>query len=509
MAIADGATAFQLLVERKPHFLRGVPVVFFSMSDLYLPETVPPNVTGVATHIDYARTAQLAMTLQPGLKHLYYVTSDPLEGAEGEMLDRELRPFSDKLELVIWDHLELADLLERVRHLPPDSAVLYDSYFKDGEGRNYIPAEVSSLLSVSSNVPVYVLYRTMIGKGGVGGVVVNFVELSQRAAAIAIALMHGASISDFPVERSRNETLIDWRQFRRFHLDESRLPPSTMIWFRPPTIWQQYGKYLVIGALVLLLQSLLIIRLAAEGRRRKRSEASARNLSGWLINAQEDERRRIARELHDDLSQRLSLICIQIDTLRASVPGDKEILVQGLARLYDQVDTLSSDVHQLSHELHSVVLEKLGLLPALRRYCEEFSLHRKIEVEIQVRGKEFRVNPDVALALFRVAQECLSNVAKHSAAVSAVLRLDFRKNSVALEIEDHGRGFELQELEQSEGLGTSSMRERLRSVGGTLQIDSSPMRGTRIRADAPASPIVLNEFDFDVLRPAKDRDQAA
>jgi signal transduction histidine kinase len=510
VVVADGVTAFQLLVNYTPQFLRAVPVVFFSMSDLYLPQSIPPNVTGVATHIDYAGTARLAVTLQPGLKHLYYVVSEPLERAESQMLDREFGSLQDKLDVVIWDRLGLADLLKKVSTLPPDSAVLYDSYFRDSEGRTYIPAEVCSLLSVSSNAPVYVLYRTMIGKGAVGGVVVNFVALSQRAAEMAVALLQGANISDFPVERSRNETLIDWKQFERFHLAENKIPASATVWFRPPAIWQQYGAYLVLGGLVVLLQLFLIFRLAMEGRRRKRSEASTRKLAGWLIRAQEEERRRIARELHDDLSQRLSLMCMQVDTLRSSLPCAEDALVQGLTRLYDQADTISSEVHQLSHELHSAVLDKLGLLPALRRYCEEFSLHRGVAVELGVIGEEFPLNREVALALFRVAQECLTNVAKHSAAASAELRLSFRRDSILLEIEDKGRGFGQKELEQKAGLGIESMRERLRSVNGTLRINSSPAHGTTIRAEAPAAPLSEDQSDHDLpIHGRESRGQAA
>ena len=338
---------------------------------------------------------------------------------------------------------------------------------------------------------------------------VNFTTLSQRAADIAIALMQGARVADFPIERSRNEILVDWRQFHRFNLDEARMPSAATVWYQPPTIWQQYWRYLVLGGLVLFLLLLLVFTLAVEVRRRKRSEASARKLSGWLINAQEEERRRIARELHDDLSQRLCLLCIQIDTLRAALPRDEGPISQGLTQLYDQVDVLSTDVHQLSHELHSAVLDKLGLLPALRRYCDDFATHRGIVVNVQTLGEEIPLDKEVALALFRVAQECLANVIKHSGATSASLRLTFAGEKMLLEIKDCGQGFEPKELARKPGLGIESMRERLRSVGGILQIDSSVAGGTAVRAEAPARILMTENDDSSVLQDGSPRRAAA
>lgn len=236
---------------------------------------------------------------------------------------------------------------------------------------------------------------------------------------------------------------------------------------------------------MILFQLILILKLAIEGKKRKESEKSARELAGRLIHAQEEERRRIAGELHDDVSQRLALVCLQIDTMRESPPDSQEALVQELTVLYDETDLISSDIHQFSHELHPSILEKLGLISALRRYCSEFSLHRKITVNIQASGEEPDGNHETALALFRVGQECLMNVAKHSGAVFCDVRLNYRSNRVTLDIEEEGNGFDLAGLKEKSGLGIESMRERLRSVGGTLRIESKPHRGTKVHAEAP------------------------
>jgi len=507
--VADGAIAFHFLKDYPPEVFRAVPVVFHSITDLSLPPSLPSQMTGVMTHVDYARTVQLAMTLQPGLEHLYYIVgTHDYEAPSETVLRQKLQSIDGKLNLVVWNDRGLADLLKDIHTLPPHSAVLYESYYGDPEGNTYVPADICTLLSAAANAPVYVLFKTMIGKGAIGGVVVDFVPLSHRAAEIAVALLRGRKPSELSVEQSRNQVAIDWRQLGRFQIPYNRVPQSATVLFREPTIWQKYGIYLALSGFVVLLQLVLIIMLSIEVNRRKRSEASTRALAGRLIHAQEEERCRIARELHDDFSQRLSLLCMQLDGLRASPPGTQDTLIQRLTQLYDQTDSISSEVHQLSHELHSALLEKLGLAPALYRFCEELSLHRKISVNISTSGERTSLNRDVALALFRVAQECLINVSKHSGASSADLRLDFAREKVLLEIQDSGRGFEKQALAQSPGLGIESMRERLRSVGGTFYIHSRPGHGTIIHAEVP-TPTITPETDSDLAASQGGQEAAA
>ena len=287
--------------------------------------------------------------------------------------------------------------------------------------------------------------------------------------------------------------MVDWRQFERFRLPEQSLPSSAIVLYREPTIWERYRRYIILAIAVILLQLALILKLMVEGKRRRRSEASTRELAGRMIHAQEEERRRIARELHDDLSQRLAWSCIQLDAMRESPPSE-EILKQKLTELYDETDLMSSDLHQISHELHPSVLERLGLIPALRQYGEEFALHRRIAVSMNLCDEEPPLNKEAALALFRVSQECLTNVAKHSGAAACDIKLECTHSRVTLEIADKGNGFGPVDLSKNPGLGIESMGERLRSVGGTLSITSTPSLGTTIRAEVKVSePATLHQ----------------
>jgi PAS domain S-box-containing protein len=220
---------------------------------------------------------------------------------------------------------------------------------------------------------------------------------------------------------------------------------------------------------------------------RKLSEKSLEELSGRLITAQEEERTRIARELHDDFSQRLALQGIGLAQLWKKVP---EAELEERARIQDLMkrnQEISSDMHSLSHQLHSSKLEHVGLAPALMGLCEELSSKFKIEIEFIERGVRSEIPKDVALCLFRVAQEALGNVVKHSRAKQAQVELSGTINGIRLRTVDAGVGFDPDLRRTHVGIGLVSMRERLRLVGGGLSIRSAPMRGTEILAVLPLS----------------------
>jgi|HubBroStandDraft_6_1064221.scaffolds.fasta_scaffold01306_12 PAS domain S-box-containing protein len=218
---------------------------------------------------------------------------------------------------------------------------------------------------------------------------------------------------------------------------------------------------------------------------RKSTEASLEELSGRLINAQEQERTRIARELHDDFSQRLALQGIGLAQLWKKLPESDVEERAKVQELMKRTQEISSDMHSLSHQLHSSKLEHVGLAPALMGLCKEFSSKFKIPIEFTDRVDSFEIPKDVALCLFRIAQEALSNVFKHSQAKEARVELSDAKNEIELRIVDAGLGFDPTLQNGEAGLGLISMRERLRLVGGRLSVHSVPLHGTEVVAEVP------------------------
>jgi PAS domain S-box-containing protein len=221
---------------------------------------------------------------------------------------------------------------------------------------------------------------------------------------------------------------------------------------------------------------------------RKRAEHELEELAGRLIHAQEQERSRIGRELHDHISQMLGVLTIRIDQLRADEATSPPVAA-ALEELRESTSEVTNDIHSLSHRLHSSALDYLGLAPALQKLVSDFSGRHGIAVDFSHDAVP-ALPSDVALCLFRIAEESLTNIAKHSHAKSARVSVRGGADGLHLRIEDTGTGFDVDSFEPRAGLGFVSMRERLRVLRGILRIDSEPRRGTRIEAWVPAASFV-------------------
>jgi PAS domain S-box-containing protein len=216
----------------------------------------------------------------------------------------------------------------------------------------------------------------------------------------------------------------------------------------------------------------------------KKEEVARSELSGRLIQAQEQERLRIARELHDDINQRLAILAGGLRQLESSpfIDGSQYSQIKLLCSLADE---LVSDVQHLSHQLHSSKLQYLGLASAIRAACREFSQRHGIEVECIAPELGKNVGMDTSLCLFRIVQESLHNVAKHSQSRHVRVELVAEPSVLRLQVTDDGVGFDTTDPRHSQGLGLVSMRERARAVGGEFSVRSNPFRGTQIECSVP------------------------
>jgi PAS domain S-box-containing protein len=224
-------------------------------------------------------------------------------------------------------------------------------------------------------------------------------------------------------------------------------------------------------------------RQAEEGRRESQRELRA--LTGKLLQAQETERRRIARELHDDLSQSLALLSIEMDVLGKKPPETAAQHGERMQELSDRVKQLSSSVHELSHQLHPAKLEQLGLVAAVRALSKELTHNSDLQITFTDHQVPTDIPEDTALCLYRIVQEGLRNVVKHSAARHATVDLTGSSEAIHLRIADDGTGFEAGSVDDKGKLGLVSMRERLRVVGGEIAISSIPLGGTGIEVRVP------------------------
>jgi len=230
-----------------------------------------------------------------------------------------------------------------------------------------------------------------------------------------------------------------------------------------------------------------VLSVIADITERKQAEEVIADFSGKLIDAQEAERTRIARELHDDINQRLAMVAVNLKTLKQDLQGSDVKMSRRIQEACEQVAGLENDIQALSHRLHSSKLEYLGLEAATASLCTELSERQSVKIDFRCDGIPEELPSEVSLCLFRVLQEALHNAVKYSGAGVLEVSLTGSPQQIELKVHDSGVGFDLKVASNGHGLGLTSMRERLRLVGGQLSIDSKPNQGTTVTARVPLS----------------------
>ena len=224
-------------------------------------------------------------------------------------------------------------------------------------------------------------------------------------------------------------------------------------------------------------------RLAQQVAKRKKVEAACTELLRRLVHVQEEEHRRIARELHDDLTQRLAVLAIDAGTLE-HLPGCPQDVGKTARAMHEQLVALSESVHSLSRQLHPSIVDDLGLVDALRSECLSLQQRDGITVRYDAQEIPTRLSRGVALCVYRVAQEALRNVARHARSAHASVSLVVNERELVLSVRDRGVGFDVSARHKS-GLGLESIRERARLIGARLTVRSRPGRGTQIAVRVP------------------------
>jgi len=292
----------------------------------------------------------------------------------------------------------------------------------------------------------------------------------------------------FPLTLVTAAVLLDWRSYGGFSaLVVVSVACSGFILVQTGTI---NGYHRVLNSVNMLLATVVAVGLLARNLKRsalqsRDAEREIKALSARLINAQEEERSRIARELHDDFGQQIAALSIGMSNLKRQIPAEQSEAREQSEHIQTRLVQVSESIRRLSHELHPAALEFSGLGAALRGYCSEFGLLTGIQVSCKTSGG-FEGLPDpVALAVYRITQEALQNVAKHARVSQAEVSLSRADGLLELTISDRGAGVEPKRTGMAAGLGLVSIKERTRLVNGTFEIESRPNQGTTLRVSIP------------------------
>jgi len=442
------------------------------------------NDAVVAVAINYFGAIENILRVLPDTKTVAVVVGNsPIEKYWKEEIGNEVKPFANRIAFIWYNNLPFEDVLKHAAALPPQSAIFWELMVVDAAGVSHEEGRALTRLHAVATAPIFSYTDAFFGREIVGGPHVPVLEVGRQSAEAAVRILAGEKPRDINIPPIGFGTpKYDWREMQRWGISESRLPPGSEIHFRNPTVWEQHRGQMIAVSAAIMVQAALIVWLLYERQQRHHSEAAAHALSGRLIHAQEEERSRLARELHDDVTQRLAVLAIdagQQERNPSSPAGSAmRAMREGLVRL-------SEDVHALSYRLHPSILEDLGLIEALKSECERFSRTSSTRLEIDVEESAERVPRDAALCLFRIAQEGLRNIERHAGASRAEVSLRRLDGGLQLAVSDDGAGFDLAQHRTRISLGHAGMRQRVRLLGGKLDIESSPGHGTRILAWVP------------------------
>jgi signal transduction histidine kinase len=486
LIIALGPSPLLFLVDSHEKFFANIPIVFGGTSEPQADNpTLDRHFTGCWAIFDPAKTLDVALRLQPDSRHIVVVGGVSSFDKHLEAIFRkDLRGYEAYLDFTYLTDLDMSTLLERLRHLPEHTIVLYTHIGKDAKGTRYVGAsQAGPMIAKAANAPVFGPSDVDMGYGEVGGYLHSFSKEGGVVGEIALKVLHGARPQDVPIVHGANIYMFDWRALRRWGFRETVLPLGSTVLYRPPTLWQRTKWTWVMTLVMMLCLSALALSIRLKWTRDRHFA-----LSGMLINAQEKERCRLASEIHDDFSQRLALMALELETAEETIGTAPNEAVQQVHNVLNSASELGADLHTLSHRLHSSTLERLGLVPGIVALCKEFESQQSIEVDLVTDDLPHSVQPDVALCLFRIVQEGLRNLKKHSGAAKAQVRLHSVGDKLVVMVTDEGVGFDVHDLENKIGLGVRSMEERADLLGGRFEIHSKPGKGTRIEAWVPLQP---------------------
>jgi signal transduction histidine kinase len=486
--ITVGPASLKFMVESHESAFPDIPIIFCGSTQEMLDQLKPDShFTGVWGVAQPEKTLIAALNLQPDTKHVVVVGGvGPFDRSLEAVTKESLRKYESQFEFTYLTNLAMPALLERLRRLPSKTIVYHTSIMEDASGAYFIDAAQSVPMVVgAANAPVFVVDDVDVGKGTVGGNVVSWAADGQVAAGMAVRILEGVTPQEIPVVRNNNIYLFDWRALRRWGFRESDLPPGSIVIFRELSVWERTKWIWINGLIIILSLSALAAHLQLSRRQLKQARDAQLQLSGLLINAQEMERSRLASELHDDFSQRLALLALGLENVSETLPDSTQAAKRQLDELYNSASELGADLHTVSHRLHPSALKSLGLVPGVSGLCKEFAARQGIEIAFCSENIPPGVHPNVALCLFRIVQESLQNLKKHSGAARAQVNLHKAGDRLFLSVCDDGAGFDAKEMGDKLGLGIRGMRERARLVGGQFEIHSELGKGTRIEARVP------------------------
>ncbi|HET9712398.1 MAG TPA: ABC transporter substrate binding protein, partial [Pyrinomonadaceae bacterium] len=608
LIIAQAGSVLSFLTKYGEELFPGTPIVFGTLEKSRLEGlTLRPNITGVLADAGLGATLEAALNMQPDTRNVVVVSGS--SGVDADYLAKarlQFRSFERRVEFTYLTGLPMEEFEKRLANLPEHSIIFYVTLFRDGAGQAFTVMDSVARIARAANAPTYSFIDRLIEAGSIGGFVLSVEADGREVAKVALRVLAGEKPADIPIRvADTNRYMFDWRQLRRWNIDERRVPPGSILLFRQPTFWELY-KWRVVGVTsICVLQALLIVwllitrhkrlraeeankslaaivessddailsetldgmikswnagaermygyaagemvgqhvsilippeldqelpmilervrrgenvdqletvRVTKDGRRidvsltisaikdergiitgasavarditdHKRDQQKLHHLAGRLLMLQDEEQQRVAAELHDGLGQNLAII------RNRAVIGLRDQTSQEQAR--EQLEEIAAtatasivEVREIAHNLRPYELDRLGLVAAIESMIERVSDSTAIKLSASLDRIEGLLSPEAETSVYRIVQEGLNNVIKHSKATTARIEIKKNGNQLAIAVQDNGAGIPSSISERNgnkvRGFGLAGIAERVRVLGGSLAVDSRPSHGTAI-----------------------------
>ena len=500
LLLVMGDPAADFVSRNRDVLFSGTPVVFYTLSP---PPNPIANSTGLLNKLQFGPSIELALALQPDLEHVYVVVgTTALDRSRESQARAEFRAFEGRVEFTYLSGLVTKDLEARLRTLPPHSAVYYVVVSKDGAGELVQQMPYLSRVAAAANAPTYSWADVAVDAGIVGGWRRDQVAQMKAIATIALRVLRGERADDIPVSSPDTDVdAVDWRQLRRWGLDESRLPAGTRVLFREPSIWDQYQRYIVGAVVVMLAQTALIAGLLVQRRARQRAEIeSRRNLALAADASRRQTMSALTNSIAHELGQPLSSMIhnaqagrMMITANRATPDTMGEILsdieTEGVqaTQIIDRHRTMLRG-HQLDMkpiDLHAVIHESLALVAHDMRT-------RQIEATVNLSSNPCIINGDQVLlqqVLVNLVMNAMDAMAETPPARRRVtISSEVRATDVEVSVRDTGTGLPAQidgtlftpfvtTKAHGLGIGLTITRTIVDAHGGTIDARNNPEGG--------------------------------
>jgi signal transduction histidine kinase len=491
LVVPVGAPAAQFLCRHRTSLFSQTPVLVGGIDQRLLPTlSLTSNDAAVVAQLDFAACFEILWQLFPATTNLVMVMGDsPLERLWMAECRRAFLPYTNRLQIIWLNELSFPEMCRRVASLPPRSVIAYGSLLMDAAGVPHEQMEALKRLCAVANAPVFGTEEEQLGHGIIGGSLTSGRALGVETARLAARILRGEPPGGIaPPVIGAGPPIFDWRQLQRWRVSERQLPPGSVVRFREPTLWQRYRWY-VLGSLgIMMAQAATILGLVLQRARRHAAEASAHELAGRLITAQEEERRRLAGELHDGLGQDLLVIASQAQLSLSQVENPPATVT----RLKEIAETAKQAVQQarrMAHNLRPGLLDELGFTKAIRASAKKAAHAAGISMDLTLADVDGLLPPEFEINLFRISQETLNNVLKHASATRVKVALTRERANLRLIVEDNGCGFDPSQpgslTPDERGLGLREITERTRMMRGRVVIQSCSAQGTRVTVEVP------------------------